>query len=104
MKNDRYKYFRIEARDILEGLTQGVLQQEKGSAAPDEVARLLRLAHTLKGAARVVKQPGVAELAHTIEGILVSHRDSSSPLSREQGSELLRLIDEVTSLLQGIEA
>jgi two-component system chemotaxis sensor kinase CheA len=100
MRNDPYKYFRIEARDILEGLTQGVLQQEKGSAAPDGVARLLRLAHTLKGAARVVKQPGIAELAHTIEGVLAGHRESGRPLSKEQGNELLRLFDEITSLLQ----
>ena len=41
------------------------------SRAPGDrrlVARLLRLAHTLKGAARVVKQPAIAELAHAVGG------------------------------------
>jgi two-component system chemotaxis sensor kinase CheA len=56
MAKDPYRYFRVEARDLLEGLTAGILQLEKGTAAPDVVGRLLRLAHTLKGAARVVKQ------------------------------------------------
>jgi two-component system chemotaxis sensor kinase CheA len=103
MAKDPYRYFRVEARELLEGLTEGVLEHEKGTAAPDVVARLLRLAHTLKGAARVVKQPGIAELAHAIEGILTSHRESGQPLSKEQGSELLRLLDEITSRLQALE-
>jgi two-component system chemotaxis sensor kinase CheA len=103
MAKDAYKYFRVEARELLEGLTQGVLQHEKGTAAPDVVARLLRMAHTLKGAARVVKQPGIAELAHTVEGILTSHREAGRPLSTEQGSELLRLLDEITSRLKDLE-
>ncbi|HEX7479357.1 MAG TPA: response regulator [Polyangiales bacterium] len=103
MAKDPYKYFRVEARELLDGLTQGVLQHEKGTAAPDVVARLLRLAHTLKGAARVVKQPGIAELAHTVEGILTSHRETGQPLTKEQGSELLRLLDEITSRLHALE-
>jgi len=103
MAKDPYKYFRVEARELLEGLTQGILQLEKGPPAPEVVALLLRLAHTLKGAARVVKQPGIAEQAHTIEGILTTHREAGQPLSKEQGSELLRLLDEITSRLSALE-
>ena len=103
MAKDPYKYFRVEAREILDGLAQGVLQLEKGTPAPDVVALLLRLAHTLKGAARVVKQPGIAELAHTVEGMLTTHRGAGQPLSKEHGSELLRLLDEITSRLSALE-
>lgn len=103
MAKDPYKYFRVEARELLEGLAQGILQLEKGAPAPQDVARLLRLAHTLKGAARVVKQPGMAELAHTVEGILATHRGAGQPLSKEHGSELLRLLDEATSRLSDLE-
>ena len=103
MAKDPYKYFRVEARELLDGLTQGILQIEKETSAPDVAARLLRLAHTLKGAARVVKQPAIAELAHAIEGILTSHREAGQPVSNEQGSELLRLLDEITSHLSALE-
>src|SRR5687768_3257578 len=51
MARDPYKYFRVEAHELLEQLGQGALELEKGAPAPDAVARLLRLAHTLKGAA-----------------------------------------------------
>ena len=103
MAKDPYQYFRVEAREILDGLTQGILQLEKGPPTPEVVARLLRLAHTLKGAARVVRQPGIAELAHTVEGMLTTHREAGQPLSKEQGSELLRLLDEITSDLSALE-
>src|ERR1019366_1112715 len=103
MAKDPHKYFRVEARELLDGLGQGILQLEKSAPAPDVVARLLRLAHTLKGAARVVKQPGIAELAHTVEGILTTHREAGQLLSKEQGSELLHLLDEITSRLSALE-
>lgn len=103
MAKDPYKYFRVEARELLDGLTQGILELEKGAPEPEVIARLLRLAHTLKGAARVVKQPGIAELAHTVEGVLTAHREAGQSLSKERGSELLRLVDEIASRLPGLE-
>src|ERR1039458_8000283 len=56
MATDPYKSFRVEAQELLEGLTQGALELEKGAADRAMVGSLLRLAHTLKGAARVVRQ------------------------------------------------
>ena len=106
MAKDPYQYFRVEARELLDGLTQGILQLEKGASAPpsEGVARLLRLAHTLKGAARVVMQPRIAERAHTVEGILTTYRESELPLSNSQQSELLRLLDEISSYLAAISS
>ena len=106
MAKDPYQYFRVEARELLDGLTQGILQLEKGPSGPpsEGVARLLRLAHTLKGAARVVKQPKIAERAHAAEGILTTHRESELPLSKAQGSELLMLLDDISAHLADISS
>jgi two-component system chemotaxis sensor kinase CheA len=100
MPPDPYKYFRIESRELLDGLTQGVLQLEKGAGAPDLVQRLLRFAHTLKGAARVVKQADIAERAHAIEDVLTAHRDAGGPLAAPQSTELLRLLDEISACVE----
>ena len=102
MAKDPYQYFRVEARELLDGLTEGILQLEKGDFASEGVVRLLRLAHTLKGAARVVKQPGITERAHMLEGILSTHRASALPLSKAQGSALLLLLDEISAHLADI--
>jgi len=60
---DPYRYFRVEAAEILEQLQKGLLELERGAPATDTIPMLLRLAHTLKGAARVVKQKGIADLS-----------------------------------------
>lgn len=103
MAKDPYKYFRVEARELVDGLTQGVLELERGAAAVDRVARLLRLAHTLKGAARVVKQPEIAELAHAAESILTDQRaEPDQSFSASAASELLRVFDRISQQLQSL--
>jgi two-component system, chemotaxis family, sensor kinase CheA len=96
MARDRFRYFRIEARELLEHLGQGVLDLEKGLPVSDVVARLLRLAHTLKGAARVVKQQEIADLAHRFEDALAVLRELAGPVSRERINAVLALLDDIT--------
>ena len=75
MAQDPYRYFRPEARDLLDQFAQGILELEKSGSSAGAVQRLLRLAHTLKGAARVVRQSAIAERAHAIEDALAPFRD-----------------------------
>lgn len=93
MARDQFRYFRIEARELLEQLGQGVLDLEKGIPAPDLVARLLRLAHTLKGAARVVKRHEIADHAHALEDALAALRESGEAVGRDRIDLLLKLLD-----------
>ncbi len=96
MAKDPYKYFRVEARELLDQIGQGVLDLEKGAATPDLVPRLLRLAHTLKGAARVVKQREIADQAHAIEDALAPFRDSPAGASRTHIETVLKLVDKIS--------
>ncbi len=97
MTQDPYKYFRVEARELLDLLGQGALDLEKGATVPDLVPRLLRLAHTLKGAARVVRQREIADHAHAVEDALAPFRDSPSGLRREHIETVLKLVDKIGS-------
>lgn len=97
MATDRYKYFRVEARELLEQLGKGVLELDRGQSARPVVSRLLRLAHTLKGAARVVAQPEVAKSAHSIEDVLEEYRDTLGPVPREHLDSVLRQLDTIAS-------
>jgi two-component system chemotaxis sensor kinase CheA len=96
---DPLRYFRIEARELAEQMGQAVLELDRGPD-PDVVARLLRLAHTLKGAARVVRQPDLADRAHALEDLLVPYREAGGPAADEM-MQLLALSDEITA---GVEA
>jgi two-component system, chemotaxis family, sensor kinase CheA len=101
---DPYRYFRIEARQLVDELSRGALDLEKGRAAPDLISKLLRLAHTLKGAARVVKQGEIAGLAHAVEEALSPLRDGSGPAPREGVDAILGLTDQMTALLARLAA
>ncbi len=96
---DPYRYFRIEARELVEQLGQGMLELEKGQGGAAPVQRLLRLAHTLKGAARVVKQADIADLIHGVEDLLSPHRDGTLALARQRIDQVLAAIDAIGALL-----
>src|ERR671924_119814 len=102
MADDPYRYFRPEAREIMEKIGQGVLALEKGHAPGEHVASLLRLAHTLKGAARVVKQGEIAEAAHAIEDVLDPLRDAKRPPAREEIERLLQLLDDIAGRVEAL--
>jgi two-component system chemotaxis sensor kinase CheA len=94
---DRYKYFRIEAREIFEQLGRGALDLERSPApepAAATVASMLRLAHTLKGAARVVRQREIGDDAHAIEEALAAHREGGA-VPRETVDRILGLVDDI---------
>jgi two-component system chemotaxis sensor kinase CheA len=100
---DPYKYFRIEARELLEGLSRGILEFDKGLWDRERIGRLLRLAHTLKGASRVVRLAGVAEDAHAIEELLAPYREGQRPVPEQEVSGLLRLLDTIGARVRAIE-
>ncbi|HEY6255057.1 MAG TPA: response regulator [Xanthobacteraceae bacterium] len=97
MAQDPYKYFRPEARELVDQFAKGVLDLEKGGSNAAAVQQLLRLAHTLKGAARVVKQAEIANRAHAIEDALSPFRESAEGIAREQIDTILEHLDEISS-------
>src|SRR5688572_20876586 len=94
MAEDPYKYFRIEAQELLEGLEQGLLALEKGPD-PELVRRVFRQAHTFKGASRVVRRGDIGDLAHEIEELLSAFQDGVTPLPRELIDQALQHLDQI---------
>jgi two-component system chemotaxis sensor kinase CheA len=99
---DPFRYFRIEARELIDGLAQGMLALEKDGGA-EAVNRLLRLAHTLKGAARVVRQGGIADGAHAFEELLMPLRAESRAAAAPEIDACLALVDGMRAALGALE-
>lgn len=89
------EYFRDEAHEIVEGLTRDLLVLEKNPTDTGILARCMRLAHTLKGTARVVRKNRIGEMAHTIEDALAPFRDGDEPITSDYVSDLLRILDRI---------
>lgn len=103
MAGDPYKYFRLEARELVEQLGKGALELERGGSA-ELVGRLLRHAHTLKGAARVVRKADIADRAHAIEDALAPLRDGSTRATSEVVARVLALVDEIARAITELDA
>jgi two-component system chemotaxis sensor kinase CheA len=99
MAQDPYKYFRIEARELVGELAKGLLELEK-RADTELVARILRHAHTLKGAARIVKHRELADLAHAMEGLIEPLR--AAPRTQRHDAALA-LVDRMTEQLATLD-
>src|SRR5665213_2847169 len=88
MAQDPFKYFRVEANELVDQLGKGVLELERSGTGV--LPKLLRLAHTLKGAARVVRRPDIAEHAHAIEDQLASWSSMAWACSAMSGRRTTR--------------
>ncbi|MCD4498196.1 response regulator [Chromobacterium vaccinii] len=99
MAKDPYRYFRIEARELVGQLSKGVLALEQSGGDEEQIALLLRWAHTLKGAARVVRQSQIADLLHGVEALLAPLRSAGASLPRSMIDQLLAACDQVNALL-----
>ena len=99
---DPYRYFRIEARELLDELIAGLADLGRGESAAGLVGRLLRQTHTLKGAARVVGLTRIADHTHALEGWLEPFRSTAGPVPAEPLEEMLGLVDEIGDLLRGL--
>jgi len=102
MAKDPYRYFRIEAAELLQQMARSALDLEKEEAGGEPVMRLLRLAHTLKGAARVVRLVDFADLAHGMEESLAPFRDGSRAVPRESVDRILAAVDTMTGKLAAL--
>jgi len=101
MSKDPYRYFRVEAKEIVEQLSRGVLDLEQGASGKELVGQMLRLAHTLKGAAHVVKQAEIARNAHQLEDLLVAYQSGDS-IPRQQAEAMLGLVDGMATQLAAL--
>jgi two-component system chemotaxis sensor kinase CheA len=98
--SDPYRYFRLEARELLDQCAQSVLELEKGAPGAAPVQRLLRLVHTLKGAARVVRQAEIADRTHAIEDALAPFRDVTTCVTRDAIGPILDHLDDINRRLR----
>lgn len=94
MSKDPFRYFRIEARELVDTLQRGIVALAT-PPDPEEVRTLMRASHTLKGAAGVVRQAAIAKLAHDLEDKLEAHA---------KADVLLPLLDAIERELSGLGA
>jgi two-component system sensor histidine kinase and response regulator WspE len=85
--------FREEVRAHGATLTAGLLELERGPADPQRVEPLMRAAHSLKGAARIVGLDPAVQLAHELEDAFVAVQAGRARVGPAEIDVLLRGAD-----------
>jgi len=91
--------FRAEAESQTAVLAEGLLALEQESTAPPQILeRLMRAAHSLKGAARIVGLDAVVAVSHALEDCFVAAQKGLIAVGSEQVDILLRGTDYLSRL------
>ncbi|HVP10804.1 MAG TPA: Hpt domain-containing protein [Phycisphaerae bacterium] len=85
--------FRAEMDTHIPVLSQGLLELEKGRAGGQEIAAMMRAAHSIKGAARIVGIEAAVRLAHVMEDCFTAAKETRIRLTSEAVDVLLQGVD-----------
>ncbi len=92
-----HELFRGEAETHAASLSEGLVRLE-GASDPAVVEPLMRAAHSIKGAARVIGLDVAVKLAHAMEDVLVAMQKGREAILSSRIDQLLRGTDLLASL------
>ena len=85
--------FRLEAESQAEILSSGVLAIEEQRHSAETIESLMRAAHSLKGAARIVGLDAAVQVAHALEDVFIAAGDKKINVQPAHADILLSGID-----------
>ncbi len=85
--------FKLEAESHCAALSDGLLALEKSPTDKSVVEPLMRAAHSIKGAARIVGLDVVVSLAHVMEECFLAAKNGKETLASGRVDQLLRAVD-----------
>jgi two-component system sensor histidine kinase and response regulator WspE len=96
--------FRLEAEGQTATLSAGVLAIEELERSPQTVESMMRAAHSLKGAARIVGLDPAVRVAHALEDVFVAAGKGSFRVRPDHADLLLAAIDFLSSIARADDA
>ena len=96
--------FRLEAESQTAVLSAGVLAIEELERSPSTVESLMRAAHSLKGAARIVGLDSAVRVAHALEDVFVAAGKGQFRVRPEHADLLLAAVDFLAAIARADDA
>ena len=90
--------FRVESETQCAALSSGLVELERSAGSPAQLEALMRAAHSLKGAARIVGLEPAVQVAHVMEDAFSAAQRGQLTLKREHIDRLLAGVDLLTRI------
>ena len=94
--------FRVEAENQTALLTTGLLELERAPGSPQHLETLMRAAHSLKGAARIVGLDAAVRVAHALEDNFVAAQRGEFAIRSPDVDVMLKAVDLLAEKLPGL--
>ncbi|SIQ21913.1 two-component system, chemotaxis family, sensor kinase CheA [Alkalispirochaeta americana] len=91
--------FRTEARELLNGLEQSLLELEQNPQDSENIAAVFRVMHTIKGSAGMFGFDKISAFAHHVESSLQEVRDGIVPVTEDLVDATLHCRDHILFML-----
>ncbi|WP_246196440.1 chemotaxis protein CheA [Aquisphaera giovannonii] len=102
MAEDQFReMFYEEARELLIGLEEGLMDLERRREDRAHLDRTFRAAHSLKGAAAMVGLENIARFTHGIEAVLDRIRSGELAVDSDMITTLLEARDHLAAMVEG---
>ncbi|MBD2203060.1 chemotaxis protein CheA [Calothrix sp. FACHB-1219] len=102
--DDDIEAFLVDSYENLDRLERDIIQLEKDGGNGEELVRIYRSLHTIKGNCGFLPFPKLEALAHSAESLLSSLRDRNLAITPQIISTLLQTIDSIREMLSVIAA
>lgn len=90
--------FKLEAEAHCAALSDGLLTLERSPGDVSVVEPLMRAAHSIKGAAKIVGLDAIVSLSHAMEECFLAAKNGQEPISSPRVDQLLRCVDVLAEL------
>ena len=95
-----FELFREEARTHGETISRGLVELESDPGNENLIAELMRAAHSLKGAARIVGVDLAVGVAHAMEDAMVAVQKAEAVITPNRIDQLLAAADLLSQLIE----
>ena len=95
--------FRSEAQDALETVTARLLASGSARPSPEALTEMMRVTHTLKGAAGTVGRHAMVDLAHRLESAFVALGREASPWTAATADRVVEVLDALRGYLDHVD-
>ena len=92
------KLFQHDLETQAAQMTQGLIEIENDNLKPEIFESLMRSAHSIKGAARVIQLMPIVSLAHSLEDCFVAAKKDDSLVNQDNMDSFLQAVDLFSSL------
>lgn len=92
--------FRAEAQEALESVTSRLLAGGSAKPTPDALTEMMRVTHTLKGAAGTVGLPAMVDLSHRLESAFAAFTREPNPWTPTTADQIVEITDGLLAYLE----